>query len=317
MHKIISVVLPCFNESKNIPLIYEKLLNSFEGLPYSYEIIFVNDGSADNTWQTICAICSKDKKVSGINFSRNFGHHAALQAGLESASGDAVIMMDADMQHPTSMIPKLLHEWEAGNEIVNTIRLSTERTTFFKKYSGKLFYKLINSISDLNLNDGEADFRLVGRRALDILNELPESPKFYRGLVNWIGFRTARLEYHAVARRFGKSSYSLKKMLELARLGLTSFSLKPLKFIIGFGVTLSTTSLFVLLIMLGVKFFVNPLYFSSTAILVMFLIFVAGMLSTFQGIIAVYMVDIFNAAKGRPTFIVDSRTHESRKGRSS
>jgi polyisoprenyl-phosphate glycosyltransferase len=310
MRKLISVVLPSYNEEQNITLVYQAVSENIVNTPYDTEFIFVNDGSGDGTWAAIQGLIEKDPRVRGINFSRNFGHHAALQAGLEVARGDAVIMMDADLQHPAGMLPDLIAAWEGGNEIVNTVRLSTERVGLFKRLTGKVFYKLMNSMSDLTLNDGEADFRLLDRRVVDVLNGLQEAPKFYRGLVNWIGFSVARLEYRAEARRYGRSSYSVRKMVELARLGLTSFSTKPLKFIIGFGVTLSVLSALMICVMLGVKIAGNPLHFTNTAILIMFVIFVAGVLSTFQGIVAVYLVDIFYAAKGRPTYIVKGTAGE-------
>lgn len=309
--QLVSVVVPCYNEQDNIDLMYAELQKALPD-KYTYEFIFVNDGSADKTWQAIATLVAKDKRARGINFSRNFGHHAAIQAGLEAATGDAAVMLDADLQHPPATIPLLLKRWEQGYEVVNTVRLSTEKASAFKKLTAKLFYRMLNAMSSLTLQEGEADFRLLDRKALDALNKLPESPKFYRGLVNWIGFKVVRVEYKAEARRFGKSSYSLKKMIELARLGLTSFSMKPLKFIITFGVALSAFSLACLAVMLGVKLWVNPHYFSNTAILIMFLIFVAGLLSTFQGIIAVYLVDIFDAAKGRPSYIIREKTNDQK-----
>lgn len=307
--KLISVVLPSYNEEKNISLAYDEILNNIDTKKYDYELIFVNDGSRDNTWGEIVELSKTNRRVHGINFSRNFGHHAALQAGIEAARGGAVIMMDADLQQPPSLIPTLLSKWEEGFEIVVTVRKSTENATIFKMLTAKIFYKILNNLSDLQLNEGEADFRLMDRKALDALNAMPETPKFYRGLVNWIGYKTVRVPYVAVARRHGRSSYTLKKMIELARLGLTSFSMKPLKFIISFGAILSLSSLLMLFVMLGVKLFIDPYYFSNNAILVMFLIFIAGMLSTFQGVVAIYLVDIFEASKGRPAYLI-SRTTE-------
>lgn len=308
--QLLSIVLPSYNEEKNVPLVYQAVLENIDHKTYDYEMIFVNDGSRDGTWNSIVAVAARDPKVRGINLSRNFGHHAALQAGLESANGDAVIMLDSDLQHPPKLIPKLIEKWQAGNDIVNTVRQSTEGTGFFKNVTGSMFYKILNSISDLKLNEGEADYRLVNRRALDALNSLPESPKFYRGLVNWVGFSVAHVPYRAEARRHGKSSYTLKKMFELARLGLTSFSMKPLKFILTMGMTLTALSFLGLLIMLVVKFGVNYDYFSNNAVLVMFLVFMTGVLTTFQGIVAIYLVDIFNEAKGRPSYIVGETVNQ-------
>lgn len=302
--KLISVIIPSYNEEKNIPLAYEEVIRYIDDSRYDYEIIFVNDGSRDGTWDVISDLTTKNGHVKGINFSRNFGHAAALQAGMEQAKGDAVIMLDADMQHPPSYIPKLVAEWEAGYDIVNTIRLSTEKISFFKRFTAKAFYALINAVSELKINDGEADFRLIDRKVLDVINSMPESPKFYRGLVNWVGFRVQRISYRAVARRNGASSFTINKMFEFARLGLTSFSMKPLKLIISVGLTLSLLSVLGLLVMLGVKFLINPLLISYGSLLIVVLIFMTGVLTTFQGVIAIYLVDIFNASKGRPTFII-------------
>lgn len=310
--QLMSVILPSYNEEKNISLMYKELIKYIDTNQFNYELIFVNDGSKDATWERIKEIADRDSNVRGINFSRNFGHHAALEAGLKDAKGDFVIMMDSDLQHPASLFSKLIKKYQEGYDIVNTIRLSTEGVSIFKKISSRLFYIILNSMSDLKLNDGEADYRLLNRKALNSLNALPETPKFYRGLVNWIGYKVCYVEYEAKARRFGKSSYSLKKMIELARLGLTSFSMKPLKLIISIGLILVFGSFLMLLAMFIVKFGINPGYFSNNAILVMFLIFITGILTTFQGIIAIYIVDIFNAAKNRPSFIVGEKTNEKK-----
>lgn len=302
--QLLSVVLPSYNEEKNVPVIYKELLKYVKTDTLDYELVFVNDGSSDNTWGQIKKLAQKDKRVKGINFSRNFGHHAALEAGLVASSGDVVIMMDADLQHPPELIPELIEKWRSGFDIVNTVRLSTDDAGLGKKVTSKVFYKVLNGLSELELHDGEADYRLISRSALNSLNALPENPKFYRGLINWIGYDVARIPYVAKARRHGKSSYTLKKMLELARLGLTSFSMKPLKLIITIGLSLVIGAFLSLIAMLAVKLFINPDYFSNNAVLVMFLVLITGILATLQGVVAVYIVDIFNAAKNRPSYIV-------------
>lgn len=302
--KLISIVIPSYNEEKNVKRVHGRILENLDLDSYTYEIIYVNDGSKDNTWSEIIALTKEDAHVRGICFSRNFGHAAALQAGLEKASGDATIMLDADLQQPPELIPELIRLWEAGNDIVNTVRLSTEGTGWFKNLTSRLFYKMLNTLSDLELHEGEADFRLLDRKVLDALNSMPESPKFYRGLVNWLGFEVVRVEYKAGARKYGKSSFTFKKMLEMARLGLTSFSMKPLKVIITIGLLMSVVSFFSLIAMMAVKLFVNFGFFSNSAVLLMFMVLVTGLLTTFQGIVAIYIVDIFHFSKGRPAFIV-------------
>lgn len=308
--QLLSIVLPSYNEEKNIRLVYGELLKYVKADGLDYELIFVNDGSYDDTWKQIKKLALTDKKVKGINFSRNFGHHAALEAGLAASIGDVIIMMDADLQHPPELIPKLIDKWREGFDVVNTVRLSTTNIGVVKKITSKAFYKILNEMSDLELRDGEADYRLVSRRALDSLNSLPETPKFYRGLINWIGYDVVYVPYTAQARMHGKSSYTMRKMVELARLGLTSFSMKPLKLIITIGLLLVIGAFLALAGMLIVKFGFNAQYFSNNAVLVMFLVFITGILATFQGIVAVYLVDIFNAAKNRPSYIVREITND-------
>ena len=309
--EMLSVVLPSYNEEKNLPLVYAELKKHIDTKRFNYEIIFVNDGSKDGTWGVIEQLANKDKYERGVNFSRNCGHAAALEAGLVRAKGDIVIMMDADLQHPPAMIPDLIASYDKGHDIVNTVRLATEGTSFMKKLTSKGFYWFINGVSELKLREGEADFRLVSRRALDALNSLPETPKFYRGLVNWIGFNVDRIEYKAASRIHGKSSYTLKKMLELARMGVTSFSMKPLKIIFTIGVTLTIVAFVLLIAMLVIKIFINTELISYNAILTDGLLLVTGVLTIFQGVIALYLVDIFNTTKGRPTYIVKSEANSS------
>lgn len=311
--EILSVILPSYNEEKNLPLVYKELRHYIDRKRFEYEIIFINDGSKDNTWAVIEELAEQDKSVRGINFSRNCGHAAALEAGLTHAQGDLIVMMDADLQHPPELIPKLIASYDKGHDIVNTVRLSTEDAGIFKKLSSKGFYWFINTVSELKLRDGEADFRLLSRRALDALNNLPETPKFYRGLVNWIGFDTDRIEFEARSRLHGKSSYTLKKMLELARMGVTSFSMKPLKIIFTIGMMLTIISFILLVGMLIIKFFVNTALISYNAILTDGLLLVTGILTIFQGVIALYLVDIFNTTKGRPTYIIKSEANPNDK----
>lgn len=304
---LLSIVVPAYNEEKNIPLVYEELIKNINKKRFDYEIIFINDGSVDKTWQQVEKISYRDSNVMGIDFSRNFGHHAALEAGLLHSKGDVIVMLDADLQHPPGLLPDLIKKYDQGYEIVNTVRISNEDAGWFKRQSSHAFYKLLNKISEFEIKDGEADFRLISRRVLDEINSLPESPKFYRGLVSWVGYDRTEIEYVAVKRVHGRSSYSLRKMIEFARLGLTSFSARPLKLIIGFGVTVGVLSAASLIVMIGVKLLVSYEFFSNNAILVMFLVFITGLLATLQGIVALYLVDIHSATKGRPQYIIRSK----------
>lgn len=307
---MLSVVVPCYNEEQNIHLCYEEILSNTPRDRFDYEVIFVNDGSRDNTWLEIQKIAKKNKNIRGVNFSRNFGHQAALQAGLEVARGDLIIMMDGDLQHPPALFDELIKKYDEGFDIVNTVREDSADLSYFKKLTSRTFYRIINSLSELKLNEGEADYRLMSRRSLDTLNALPESPKFYRGLVNWIGYDVAAVKYKAQERQHGKSSYTLKKMIELARLGITSFSLKPLKFIVVAGMAICAAAIVLLLGMIIVKFGVNSELVSYNAILTSLLMLMTGILVVVQGVMAIYMVDIFSATKDRPTYIVKDDTGE-------
>lgn len=304
--KLVSIVIPVFNEEESLPELFERLSIVIKELRYKFEIIFVNDGSSDGTWEKIQVISRTNDMVKGINFSRNFGHPSALQAGLENAHGDAVIMMDGDLQHPPELLPALLEKWEEGFLVVSTIRDHTEGIGLMKKLTSRLFYRLLNALSHLEINEGEADFRLVDRLVVDKVNELSERPKFYRGLFHWLGFRATYIHFSADSRKFGQSSFSTSKMISLARMGLTSFSMKPLEVIIGAGLLLFTVSLVSLLVVLYVKFGVDYGFFSGSFILVILIMMITSLLIIVEGIIAIYLVDIFKASLGRPSYIISS-----------
>lgn len=310
--KLISIIIPSYNEEKNIPLVYQELKGVFSTLAnYQFEIIFINDGSRDNSWREIEKLAESDASVRGISFSRNFGHQAAIEAGLESARGDAVIMMDGDLQHPPQLIPSLIEKWETGCCIINTKRLKTEKESIFKKITSKVFYWLLNKISDIHLDQGTADFRLLDRKAVAELVKIKEKDKFYRGLVTWIGFQITFVEYQAPRRKNGNSSYTLKKMLTFARIGITSFSMLPMKVIFMLGSVLFFGGLAVLLVMVYVKYFVNIGQFSGTAILASVTITSNGFIIMIIGILSIYQMTMFKELKDRPNYIIDKKiNHE-------
>jgi polyisoprenyl-phosphate glycosyltransferase len=314
MKRLLSVVIPVYNEEKNVTLVYQRIIKTVRSLKkYNYEIVFVDDGSIDLTWNEIKDINSKDVNVRGIRLTRNFGHATALQAGLEAARGEGVIMMDGDLQHPPELILELVKEWEGGKMIVNTLRIDTKNIGFLKKITSKMFYKILSYFSSVKINNGESDFRLIDKEVLDKVNSLPETPKFYRGIIHWIGYENAYIEYIAEERKYGRSSYTMTKMVELARAGLTSFSVKPLKAIITIGFLMFFTSFIGLLYTLFYKFFIYYDGFSNYFVLVILMMVVAGLMICFQGVIAIYLVDIFNTSMGRPAYIVRSTLGQKEK----
>lgn len=304
--KLISLIIPVYNEEKNIPLVYREITKVFENFNgiYEHEIVFVNDGSKDNSWVAIKGVAQNDPKVKGINFSRNFGHQKAVEAGVNMAKGDAVVMMDGDLQHPPVFVAELIKKWEEGFEIVNTKRKDSQDVGFFKKVTSKFFYGLLNTISEVRLEDGAADFRLLDRKVVNVIRNLTEKEKFYRGLVNWVGFRVVTLEYAAKERMHGKSSYTLKKMISLARVGITSFSLLPMKVIIALGLFITLSSMIMLAVMFYFRWFINPAYFSSLAFLVVTIFISNGLILTVIGIIAIYLISIYKEIQNRPPYIV-------------
>ncbi|HOS88915.1 MAG TPA: glycosyltransferase family 2 protein, partial [bacterium] len=227
--KLISIVSPAYNEAENIPLIVEEVKRVMVGLKekYDFEYILVNDGSTDDTWEAILKEAKKDPRIKGICFSRNFGHQMALTAGLDHAKGDAVIYCDSDLQHPPNIFPKLIKEWERGFDVVHTRRVKTEGESFFKRLMSNLFYKVVNRFSNVRIEEGMADFKLLDKKVLSKLSYMREHDRFLRGMIPWLGFKSSIVEYNANKRIHGTSWYSFRRNLHFAKSGILAFSVKP------------------------------------------------------------------------------------------
>lgn len=226
----LSVVLPACNEADNVRPLTEALREVLDGLETPWEVIWVNDGSADGTAEAIDALAAADPRVRALHFSRNFGHMAALCAGLEAARATgAVVTMDADGQHPPALIPDLVSRWKAGADIVQTLREPSSQEGLFKRQTSVAFYRVLGWLADIDLPAGAADFRLMDRQAADALNSLPERVRFVRGLVHWVGFTCECVSYASAPRQHGETKYSFFKMMAFALSGLTSFSVRPLR----------------------------------------------------------------------------------------
>ncbi|MBK7096725.1 MAG: glycosyltransferase family 2 protein [Saprospiraceae bacterium] len=298
----ISIVIPCYNEEGNVKLIYDSVSSVLS--EYNIEIVFVDDNSKDNTLNIIQNLADKDPHVKYVSFSRNFGHQSALRAGLEYASGDCVISMDGDMQHPPELLPQLIKKWEEGYDIVYTMRKDVENVSFFKRVTSSLFYKLINSLSDIEINEGSADFRLLDKRIVKILvNDITEYHLFYRGLISWIGYKQAGIEYIPNKRFSGKTKYSIGKMINFAIDGITSFSIKPLKLAILLGISLSVLSALYGIYALYMSIFTNETVKGWTSVLVSIL-FIGGVNMILLGIIGEYVGKLYIQSKKRPYFLV-------------
>lgn len=306
--KKISIVIPAFNEEGNLCEIRKKINDVFTSLQnYSYEIIFINDGSRDNTQTTIEDLAIKFPEVKFIEFSRNFGHQNAVKAGMDNADGNAVITMDADLQHPPELIPELINKWEQGYDVVYTIRKYSDKISFFKRVTSSLFYSFLLKISDFELvKKGGADFRLLDRNVNDVIKEFNENDLFLRGLTGWIGFKQTGVEYTAKDRFSGKSNYNLKKMFSLAFSGITSFSTKPLYLAAYIGFAFTILSLLVYGIYVIYSFVIGT-HISGWASLIMTVVFFGGMQLIMMGIIGMYLGKIFKQVKDRPNYIIRSK----------
>ena len=299
----ISIIIPCYNEEDNIHVITLQIQKLFLNLHFSYECIFIDDGSSDGTLHAIKEICSSSNNFRYISFSRNFGHQKALLAGLKASIGSAVITMDADLQHPVAVIPQLLAEWEKGYDVVNTSRKDNLSTGFFKSITSALFYRIINFLTELKLEPGSADFRLLDRKVVDVICQSREDELFLRGLVHWYGFTQTTLSYIAATRLHGQTKYSLCKMMALALNGITSFSIKPLRLGIILSASFTLLSCIEAYYVLYIAFFTEKSVsgWSSLALLISAL---GAVTLLMLGIIGEYIGHLFIQSKGRPAYII-------------
>ena len=303
--KTIAIIIPAYNEERNVPLIHQDLRNVLKTLEdtYTFDITFVNDGSSDSTWAAIESVVKADKHAHGISLSRNFGHQVAIEAGLDRADADAVIMMDCDGQHPAKLLPSMIEKWEHGALIVNTVRKDTIGASFFKKITATMFYGLINKFSETKIEPGSADFRLIDRKIVQVLKTLPEKVKFYRGLISWIGFEPVNIEYVAQERWNGASSYTLLKLYKLATDGLTGFSSFPLKFAKYIGLTTVSLRVIGLIAMLALDLLKHT-YFPVWVYLIVLLFLMNGLQFVVLWFIGSYIGRIYNQQKDRPPYLI-------------
>ncbi len=315
--KRITIVAPVYNEADGIAHFVSTLSRVLASIPYDSTVLLVDDGSTDATPACLDEIQRADpERIAVLRFSRNFGHQAALTAGMDYASGDAVITMDADMQHPPQLIPELLRRWEEGAEIVQTIRRSTADIGWLKTLATRVFYGIINRFSGTRIEPNAADYRLLSRRVLELFRkDLRERDRFLRGLVSWVGFPTSHVEFDAAARFAGQPKYSFGKMTKLARAGLISFSKVPLKIAAVLGFTLSVLSALYGLYAVLVFLFFNKAIVAGWASTVLVGTFLGGANLLFLGIIGEYIASMFEELKGRPIYIVESWRGASSAGR--
>lgn len=311
--KKISLVVPMYYEEKVVDECYKRLTKVLSQMKnYDYEMVFVNDGSKDKTLELLQNIAEKDNKVKVLSFSRNFGHQCAVEAGLNHVTGDAVVIIDADLQDPPESIPEMVKLWEEGNQIVYGKRKTRKGESAFKLFTAKMFYKTLNSLSDVEIPKDTGDFRLVDKEVVDVLISFPEHNKFLRGLWGWVGFKQIPYEYEREERFAGETKYPLKKMLKLAFDGIIGFSTKPLKFIGGLGIFSILVS-FVIMIYTIISFFVSTNIVTGWASIMVAITFFAGVQLVSIWILSEYIGRIYAEAQNRPRYIIEKKINFEEK----
>lgn len=306
--KKVSVVIPMYYEEEVAEECYNRVSNCLKALKnYDYEIIVVNDGSKDNTLDILQNLAKNDIKLKVVSFSRNFGHQAAVTAGLKYTTGDVVVIIDADLQDPPELIADMLKLWEAGNEVIYAKRKVRKGESKFKLFTAKTFYKILNGLSDIEIPKDTGDFRMADRKVIDVINSLPEHNKFLRGLFSWVGFKQVPIEYERKERYAGKTKYPLRKMLKLAADGIISFSTKPLRIIGGIGIFSIIISFIVLVYsILSYIFDWNELMPGWTSIMVS-ITFFAGVQLLAIWMMSEYISRIYDESKRRPQYVIDKK----------
>ena len=299
-----SVVVPVYQEEAVIQETHRRLTAVLENLGESWELIYVNDGSRDRTGLIVRDFCRLDPRVKLLTLSRNFGHQTAITAGMDHAGGDAVIVIDADLQDPPEIIPQMIERWREGFDVVYGRRMVRQGEKPLKRLSARLYYRFLRGITDVDIPVDVGDFRLIDARVCQALCRLPEHNRYVRGLISWLGFRQTFVDYIRAPRFAGTTKYPLRKMVKLAVDGITSFSYKPLKMGIGLGIVLSLFSFCFLLFVFIARLFDLVVMEPGYASLMCVMLFFFGVVLIMLGVIGEYIARIFEEAKGRPLYIV-------------
>lgn len=306
MKKLVSYVFPIYNESGNIDLLYETIGQLLESnRKYSYELIFINDGSKDDSLEKLVSLQKHDKRITVINFSRNFGHQIAVTAGLDFANGDAVIVMDSDMQDPPKVSFELIEKWEEGYEVVYAQR-RTRKDTFFKKLTADLYYKTLQKLADIDIPRNTGDFRLMDRKVVNEIKKFKEHNRFLRGMVCYVGFKQVALPFDRDERHAGKTGYPLRKMLKFAADGIFSFSTAPLKLIRNIGYVIAGFAFLGILYAIGMKIFEPSTVVSGWTFIIISVLFVGGVQIIMLGVLGSYIGRIYTESQNRPLYMISA-----------
>jgi len=304
--KIVSLVIPAYCEEQVIEECYKRVKSVVCSLSsYDHELIFVDDGSTDNTLLLLKGLAARDEKLKILTLSRNFGHQIAITSGLDRARGDAVVVMDADLQDPPELIPKMLEKWEEGNKVVYAKRIARKAEGRFKRWSASLFYWLLNKLTDVKIQKNTGDFRLIDERVVREIRKIRERNRFIRGLFSWVGFRQVGIEYEREERFAGKTKYPFRKMLKFALDGIFSFSKKPLKVALNMGFFSILVGIVMIVYVFFGKIFFPEITVPGWASLLIAVVFYGGVQLLTIGVIGEYISRIYDETKNRPLYIVE------------
>lgn len=305
--KTISLVIPVYFEEEVIAVTYSHLKKFLSGISYNYEIIFVNDGSKDKTLDILKEIALKDKTIKIISFSRNFGHQLAITAGIDEAAGDAIIVMDADLQDPPEVISEMLIKWEEGYEVVYAKREQRLGESLFKRITARVFYRLLNKLTEIDIPLDTGDFRLIDRKVKYDLLKIREKNRFIRGIISWIGYRQTHVMYQRQERHSGETKYPIKKMMKFALDGITSFSAYPLKIALNMGFFSIIIAFILFLYALVSYIFLPDVTLPGWTSILIAVVFFGGVQLFTSGIIGEYIGRIFEESKNRPLYLIDEK----------
>jgi len=296
------VVLPVLDEEQNIPDVYRRLVAVLPGVVDTFEILFVDDGSTDRTWEIVGELARRDARVKGVSFSRNFGHQMAFAAGLDHAAGEAVIIMDCDGQDPPELLPELIARWRDGYDVVYAVRAGREGETFLKKATAAAFYRTLRRVTQVDIPIDTGDFRLMGRRAIEAFRRMPERHRFTRGMVSWMGFRQVGVPFRRPPRHAGETKYTVRRILRLASDGLISFSHLPLQLATWLGVAVATLTVAGVLVAAGLG--IAGVWWRNWVPLFGGVFLLGGVQLLALGLLGSYVGRILDEVKRRPLYLV-------------
>lgn len=299
-----SIVAPIYNEEGNIALLYERIRTVMESLDEPWELILVNDGSRDRSPEMITELAERDARIKVLHFARNFGHQIAVTAGIDFASGDAVILIDADLQDPPELILKMIEQWKAGYEVVYAIREERKGESWFKLFSAKLFYRLIYRITDVNIPVDTGDFRLMDRAVAQVLKDMREHNRFIRGMTSWAGFKQTGVYYVREARHAGETKYPLRKMIRFALDAITSFSYFPLQIMIYVSLVLGVLALIAIPVVAVLRLSLGVEFLGGQATTIILVLLMSSFQLFFLFILGQYLARIYDEARNRPLYVV-------------